>query len=292
MMALTPVSINIALTNRCNYSCRFCFGHLHGQEHHFHIKRVLELPGLLKKAGCEKITFEGGEPLLSPYLNPLLYESKKVGLITCVVTNGSLISREWLMVMGNYTDWIGISIDSKHDEIEKWLGRGGKGHTEMVKKAAILCHEFGIRLKVNTVVTSVNYREDLTDLIIELRPDRRKAFQVLKIKGENDKGFDELEITDDQFREFIELNSRVIESGIDLVPEFNHDMDGSYIMILPDGHFFNKIRESYVVGENSIFEVGVQKALEQVEWREDRFLARGGFYDFSNITKKEVIQHG
>lgn len=290
-MSSTPISVNIALTNKCNYRCRFCYGHLRGFKRHFIYDGVLRIPKLLNESGCEKLTIEGGEPFLSPYLAPLLYEAKKVGLATCVVTNGSYISREQLEVLSPYIDWIGISIDSQHDEVEEWLGRGGNGHTEMVKTVAKWCHEFGIRLKVNTVVTSVNYQENLTDLIIELGPDRWKAFQVLRIKGENDIDFDELEIIDDQFQEFVDLNSGIGESGIHFVPEFNHDMDGSYIMILPDGHFFNKIGESYVLGENSIFEIGVERGLEQVDWKEDRFLARGGVYDFTN-KKKEVKIHG
>lgn len=285
-MNLKPISVNIALTNKCNYRCRFCFGHLHGWDHHFSYDRVLEIPKLLKKSGCEKITFEGGEPFLSPYLPPLLCESKKVGLITCVVTNGSFVSREQLLLLDPYIDWIGISIDSKQDEVEKWLGRGGKRHTEMVKRIASFCHDFGICLKVNTVVTSVNYHEDLTDLIIELEPDRWKAFQVLRVKGENEMDFDSVEISDDQFQEFIDLNSKVQESGIEFVPEFNHDMEGSYIMILPDGCFFNNIEGSHVVGENSIFDVGVEKALEQVEWKEEIFLSRGGLYDNKNKNER------
>jgi len=290
-MSSTPISVNIALTNRCNYNCRFCFGHLNCFRNHFYYDTILQIPKLLKESGCEKLTIEGGEPFLSPYLSSLLIEAKKVGISTCVVTNGSYISREQLEVLSPYIDWIGKSIDSKHDEIEEWLGRGGKGHTEMVRKVAKWCHEFNIRLKINTVVTSANYQEDLTYLIIELEPDRWKAFQVLRIKGENDKHFDDLEITENQFHEFVYLNSKVREFDIEFVPESNHDMDGSYIMILPDGHFFNKIGESYIVGEDSIFKVGIKRALEHVEWKEDRFLARGGVYDYSN-KQKEVIIHG
>ena len=45
----------------------------------------------------------------------------------------------------------------------------------------------GIGVKVNTVVTTINADEDLTDLITDLAPQRWKILQAAPVEGQNDK---------------------------------------------------------------------------------------------------------
>lgn len=279
-MCPTPHSVNMPLTRSCNYNCRFCFGHLRGLDKYFDPSRILEIPILLSEVGTEKITLEGGEPFLSPHLLPLLKVSRRVGLKTCIVTNGSLITKRKLIELKPYLDWIGISIDSKHPEIEKWLGRGKEGHIDQVKRVLRWCHELGIKLKVNTVVTRCSYQEDMIDLIRELNPDIWKVMQVLEVKTENEDQIGDLKITDEQFRKFIELNQDITKYGIEFKPEFNHQMYGSYIMILPSGHFFNNNNGRYQISKDSIFDIGVIQALSEVDWDYGKFRERGGIYAY------------
>ena len=66
------------------------------------------------------------------------------------------------------------------------------------------------------------------------------------------------------------------------------DMEGSYIMMLPDGRFFNNFCGRYSYGSNTIFEVGVERALYEVGWDPEKFLKRGGVYNWKG---KERNQH-
>jgi radical S-adenosyl methionine domain-containing protein 2 len=141
--------------------------------------RVLEIPQILQDAGCEKITLTGGEPFLYTGLFEILSASKEAGLTTCVVTNGSLLTREKLLSLGFRLDWIGLSLDSGYESVEKELGRGKGSHISQIRKVASWAHDLGIRLKMNTVVTSLTSSEDMTDIIRQLRPARWKAFQVI-----------------------------------------------------------------------------------------------------------------
>ena len=43
------------------------------------------------------------------------------------------------------------------------------------------------RVKINTVVTRTNLMEDLSDFIVEARPERWKLLQVLPVEGQNDR---------------------------------------------------------------------------------------------------------
>ena len=78
---------------------------------------------MLATAGADKITFVGGEPTLCPYLGDLLAASKDVGLTTCIVTNASGLTEEFLDEWGHLIDWIGLSIDASNDEIHTVIGR-------------------------------------------------------------------------------------------------------------------------------------------------------------------------
>ena len=51
--------------------------------------------------------------------------------------------------------------------------------------SAQLCLDHGVMLKINTVVTSINYMEVTSDTINFLQPMRWKEFRVLPLEGEN-----------------------------------------------------------------------------------------------------------
>ena len=46
-----------------------------------------------------------------------------------------------------------------------------------------MCEKYDIMFKINTVVCSVNWQEDLSDMIETLDPVRWKVFQCLLIEG-------------------------------------------------------------------------------------------------------------
>lgn len=51
---------------------------------------------MLAAAGVSRLTFVGGEPFLHPLLPRLIREAKAAGLITMVITNGSLLTPQLL----------------------------------------------------------------------------------------------------------------------------------------------------------------------------------------------------
>lgn len=200
-----------------------------------------------------------------------MLEAKKAGLTTCVVTNSSQVTEEKIRLIANNTDWLALSIDSASDTTEAELGRGWGTHVSQTKKVAQWVHKYGINLKVNTVVNKLTYREDMTGLIEEIRPDRWKVFQMLLIEGENKDRCKELSIEPDEFYEFIARNRRIAQAGIPFIQESTDDMIGSYVMLLPDGRFFSNHDGKHCFGTKTIFDIGVQAALEEVGWDEVKF---------------------
>ncbi len=264
-------SVNLHITKACNYRCRFCYAQFNQVKTHLSEKEWKTIITLLSENGTEKVTFVGGEPTLVSFLPNLVMHAKNLGLTTMLVTNGSRIDEEYLFSFEGALDWIGLSIDSKYEEICKILGRGNGYHVSQTLHVASLLKKFDIRLKVNTVVTSLTWKEDMSDLIARLSPERWKVFQVLPIKGEND-GIEDLLITEQQFLSFIDRHRH-----LNPVAETNDDMIESYVMVDPNGCFFTNSNNHLTHG-TSILQFGVKNAFERIPFNYKKFEKRGGEY--------------
>ncbi|MFW9994461.1 MAG: viperin family antiviral radical SAM protein [Candidatus Odinarchaeota archaeon] len=275
------ISANYHVTSACNYECRFCFAKFQGFEQRLPLREAKRIISQLQAAGMKKITLAGGEPFLFPRLGELVEHAKQLGVTTMIVTNGSLFSQEFLTNYSSSIDWLGFSIDSKYEITEKKLGRcfrttrtGKDGHVDRIRNAVSLARDHDIKVKINTVVTSLNWYEDMEDLIVELEPDRWKVFQVLKIEGENDRYINSLLISTKQFKSFIAQHGH-----LNPVTESGERMTGSYLMISPDGRFFDNTTGK-IQYSKPILSVGVKKALSQVSFSLDKLLERKGLYEW------------
>ena len=60
--------------------------------------------------------------MLHPHLDEWIKESKRVGMTTSIVSNGTKMSREWLESMRPYlTGW--VSVDASNDQMHAIMGR-------------------------------------------------------------------------------------------------------------------------------------------------------------------------
>ena len=283
-------SVNFHLWQPCNMRCRFCFATFQD------VKREMDLPkghlpeekcisvvDRIAKAGFEKINFAGGEPTLCRWLPNLIIRAKNHGMVTSIVTNGSRITDQWLNNLNGSLDWIALSIDSIDPEKLKCLGRTIRSNTPISEEKYLRIvsdiKQHGIRLKINTVVTSVTWQEDLTSFIRLAKPERWKLLQILPVKGQNDAHIADFDISTEQFEAYVQRNRTIENNGISVVPESNKLMTESYVMLDPAGRFFDNVRGTYTYSR-PILEVGVKKALKEVSIDPERFRERGGKYDW------------
>lgn len=280
-----PVAVNWTITTECNYGCQYCFARFPELTTTPDINRMRLIPALLRDAGCEKLTFVGGEPTLCPYLPELLRISKSCGLTTMVVTNGTTLLDGFLDDNHETIDWIALSIDSQHESIQQFLGRGWGNHVVQTMRCADHIRNLGIRLKVNTVVTRLTYAENMRDLILKLVPDRWKVFQVMKVKGQNDSIIQPLMITASQFDRFRRTHEHLLTKGLNLVFENNALMCGSYVMLDPSGRFFTN-RNGYHEYGPSIFD---GDCVEKMYWNPRKFIERGGLYEWTIQRSYSIV---
>lgn len=289
--ATLPPSVNYHLWAPCNMRCRFCFapfqdvvseilpkGHLPREE-------SLRLTATLATRFA-KVSFAGGEPTLCRWLPDLVRTAKEHGATTMLVTNGSRLPQIVEQLRG-VLDWVAISVDSASESSLVQLGRAVRGRAALPRERYVelagMVRNAGMRLKINSVVTSLNASEDMSDFIRELRPERWKVLRVLPVEGQNDGRVEPLLCGNTEFANFVERHQCLEADGIAVVPEDNEDMRGSYAMVDPAGRFFDNASGGHSYSA-PILRSGLDAAWSQVNFSMDRFLDRGGVYDFGGAA--------
>lgn len=266
--------------------CKFCyatFNDLGVVKHDF--QKSSQIIKKIAIEGFKKMNFAGGEPTLVTELPELAKLSKQLGMTTTIVTNGARLAiNEYYNRLVPHLDWVAISIDSINDLSNTQSGRAVNGKTilsesfyiDLIRKLKL----DGVKIKINTVVSKYNYSEDLSEFINKVKPDRWKILQAMPIEGQNSAEKENFEITNEQFEAYIDRN-KCISEDIKMVPEHIDYIKGSYIMISPEGCFFDSTSNKHVYSE-PILKVGVKKALKQVNFNYELFMKRGGLYAWEN----------
>ncbi|GAG80599.1 unnamed protein product, partial [marine sediment metagenome] len=96
---VSPVNLQIDLTNKCNYDCVFCYYKVHNHLKDFNRKDQLKKEEAIKiireakDCGLKSVEITGGgEPLLVPHFKEFSQEARKLGLERALVTNGVLVA--------------------------------------------------------------------------------------------------------------------------------------------------------------------------------------------------------
>jgi radical S-adenosyl methionine domain-containing protein 2 len=267
--------VNLHVTERCNYSCSFCFGKWPAEQQTAELFRdatkaraVIETVFYATRKTLEpgdvniRFNFAGGEPGLLNTLPELVEYCRSLGARVSFVSNGLVLQRLGIAWTLAQIDIVGISIDSVVPDTNRRIGRmrrDGKmlDLTFLASCFAQLQSDGGPETKVNTVVSSHNYDEDLSTAIRMLNPHKWKIFQALPVYDTDSV------VTRNQYKDFL---ARHQEFSDIIVSEDNEEMTGSYIMIDPLGRFFWRdpaCRHGYRYSV-PILEIGARRAFDQI----------------------------
>lgn len=288
--AKLPPTVNIHCIGSCNYDCHFCYARFESSKVLLPLADCHGILELLPDAGVRKVTFAGGEPTLHPELRKMLAKAREVGLVSALVTNGSMIDENWCAEFLPELRWLVLSLDSADPETCQRIGRHPKqgtiNHPGQIARVAHLVHDWNaayskseVLLKINMVVTALNAAEDPSDFLLSLRPRRVKLLQCAVRPGENDDAAS-LRCTDEQFAAYSKRLDGLRAAGIVVVTEFEEEQRNSYAMIDPRGRFFQSDVTGQLNTGRPILSVGLSEAWQDVGGHDARkFAARGGEYD-------------
>ncbi len=152
-----PVNLTWEITHKCNLSCVHC---LSGSREELPSELTLEecrsIADQLAALKVFEINFGGGEPLLKDYFLSLLRYIHEKGIVTCISTNGTVVTRE---AVDCFTHSplvnIQVSLDGATPEVNDKIR--GKGTYNKIVRGIELLSGKEISLSINTVVTSINF---------------------------------------------------------------------------------------------------------------------------------------
>ncbi|MDE5715710.1 MAG: radical SAM protein, partial [Anaeroplasmataceae bacterium] len=178
---MEKMTINLHFTDLCNFKCQHCFvNKQQGNELSLkEIKIIIDKIYFYSKENnvSIRINLAGGEPLASKNIQAIIDYIFSKEMEVSIITNGYYLSKDFIENNKNKLSMIGISIDSICDNTNRLIGRcsGNRVLTEenLLKKCfCIKCN--GIKLKINTCISSLNKNENLCSFLEKVQPNRFK----------------------------------------------------------------------------------------------------------------------
>lgn len=198
----SPLTINWAVTNRCNFQCQHCYSRTDPSEE-LDKATLFACIDTIVKEKVLSINFGGGEPLLRADLLEIAAYAAGRGLRVSMNSNGYRIDRETAAKLkaAGFSK-VGISIDSHKAEVHDRF-RGIQGcHGKAVAALGHL-REAGIKTSLSTVICKINHR-DISDLIsfaVEQKV-HQLNFHNFKCSGLGYSNKDELDLSAEEWKEF------------------------------------------------------------------------------------------
>ncbi|OCH16462.1 radical SAM protein [Aliivibrio sp. 1S165] len=287
MNQVNQLVINYHITEKCNYDCHYCYAKW-AKPNEIHrnlddMKTVLSnlaeyflSPNPIQKQlqyQSVRLNFAGGEPLLlkQRFIDALDY-AIKLGFKTSIITNGHLITDQFIVDHSHKLQLLGISYDSYSIEGQQQIGRitptGKVLSPERLQSIfkQVKSQSPTTELKINTVVNQYNTEENFTDLIAAIQPNKWKVLRVLPV-------FDSIQpISNQQFNAFVDRHQSVAHF---MSAENNNSMTNSYLMLSPDGAFFqNGNNEQGYFKSRSLLTTPVDIALAETGFDAAKFAQR------------------
>jgi GeoRSP system radical SAM/SPASM protein len=198
----SPLTINWAVTNRCNFKCRHCYSRTDPSDE---LSKETLFASLEKVIAAKvlSINFGGGEPLLRNDLLEIAAFASGKGLRVSMNSNGYLIDRKKAgeLKAAGFSK-VGISLDSHLPDVHDQF-RGIPGSHQKAVAALANLKEAGIKTSLSTVICRINYTA-INELIAFGRQHgvQQLNFHNFKCSGLGYSNKDELDLTAAEWKEF------------------------------------------------------------------------------------------
>ena len=151
----TLLRIVFQFSNVCNMACPYCYCHFTNEpiEH----GTCFLIIDKCHEIGVKIITFGGGDPLCCSFIWELITYAKSKNIEVHLDTNGLSLTYDKYDQIAKYISLISFPIDGPTAKIHEAM-RGSCEHFDIVIGHLSNIVTYGCRVKINTVVSSINYK--------------------------------------------------------------------------------------------------------------------------------------
>ncbi|MEM3445973.1 MAG: radical SAM protein [Candidatus Korarchaeum sp.] len=151
-----PLRVDLALTYDCNNICLHCYSDSPADVRELTTDEWKEVLRILRDLGVPQVTFTGGEPTLREDLVELVEEAQRLGIVSGVVTNGTLLSEELSERLARAgLDYIQITLEASDPEVHERI-TGVRGSWERTVEGIRNILRTGVYVSVNSTLLREN----------------------------------------------------------------------------------------------------------------------------------------
>jgi Fe-coproporphyrin III synthase len=147
-----PELVAFNVTSKCNLRCRYCFEGNLNRDNDATFDEAVDVLDQLDDLGVPEVLLEGGEIFACDFAERLLRLLPKYRFEPHVITNGTLINRNWARLFKEQNMSIGISLDGPTPEYMKHRGNVFSVVVEGIETMVAA----GVTTYVNCTVTQQN----------------------------------------------------------------------------------------------------------------------------------------
>lgn len=154
-----PLMFFLDLTQRCNLRCWFCYNEPSKERIDADFENIKKILIDMKQAGCEEVTYLGGEPTIYKCFWDTLEYADSLGYEQCFMTNGQIIDDEFAKKLSKFDRLeVGISFHSIKEDVQNTIAKSPQSYNRILR--AIECLEkYDIRWYSQTSLVKDNYLE-------------------------------------------------------------------------------------------------------------------------------------
>lgn len=252
------VKVNFHLCEACNYHCRHCFAK-------FGSTRMLSteewkqiVNNVISSHIVSAVNLAGGEPLLHPGTIEIAKYLQERGIQVSLVTNGSLMTEKWIQESSGLFSMIGLSVDALDLTLQQEIGRCNNNDSKVLgaddyAKRIALIRKYSpeTKIKVNTVVSSLNKEDCIAEQIRSWNIDRWKLLKMQDFRNQRYSNTD-ISITDQDFTNYAQRSlavfgypydkTKVLYEGKRTQVVVEKSLKGDYILIGAGGYLLDNTK--------------------------------------------------
>ena len=214
--------VGIEITRRCNLTCPHCFTSSGGRaQPQMSAQQLEDLLRRLPGAGCNTVSFSGGEPLLRKDLERLMLAGRDAGVRTySLVTNGRICTRSRAKQLREAgLDVAMVSVDGADAEAHCAVRGCPPGDFDRALQAIARLQEAGVRVCIAMILTRRNLEriDEMVALCERMHVTELRTCTFIPTgRGASlaDEGRSQFELDADTLRRWWEKSNALSEGGV------------------------------------------------------------------------------
>ncbi|MGQ9920312.1 MAG: mycofactocin radical SAM maturase [Desulfobacca sp.] len=205
-----PVNVTWEVTYACNLSCVHCLSDS-GQRRREELSTAAckAMLDMLAQQKVFQLSIGGGEPFVRADFLELIAHAHRHGIVTCISTNGTLITEEVARCLAHPLVYVQVSLDGATAAVNDAIR--GPGSFAKAIRAIEHLRRSEIEVSINTVLTRLSFPE--LDRLVELAAALGAKLRVSRFRpaGRGKQAWSKLNLSPSQLQTFSQWLSRHLE---------------------------------------------------------------------------------